>query len=317
MAKSKILTKREAKRLEAVKNTIHQNIVQASPTNILQIACDNFKYAFEQAIKIGGMRGKQSLTTSSKHINLFHEVVKSDLIKNSVHPDLIFPQQYNSAGEIKFTGFIKGKDQDISVIPRAFLGKESPENITIGMKAGETDEYGQTYTENSLVINVRSQMSSIGKNNDTIVERAFAETLNLHMRCPKMVLGEFFILPITGLNMDEVKKKNPVFKSVITTRANSRSKTTAENIEKTLNAYSALNNRDITKGEEYKYERLCLILADFSQSPVKIYKNDSDLRADNLLPISSIATLNGLEYDTFISDLLNIYQTRFGAGKFT
>jgi hypothetical protein len=159
-------------------------------------------------------------------------------------------------------------------------------------------------------------MSSIGNNNDTIVERAFAETLNLHMRCPSMVLGEFFILPITGLNLDEVKKKNLEFMPIKTTKATSRSKTTAESIEKTLNTYSAINNRDITKGEEYKYERLCLILADFSQSPVKIYKNDADLIADNLLPSGSTATLSGLGYDSFISDLMAIYETRFGSGKF-
>ena len=184
------------------------------------------------------------------------------------------------------------------------------------MMTGEVDPFGKDYTENSLVINVRSQMSSIGKNNDTIVERAFAETLNLHMRCPQMVLGEFFILPITGFNMEEVKKQNPVYETVITTKANRRSKTTAESIEKTINTYASINNRDISKGEEYKYERLCLILADFSQNPVKIYRNDADLIADNLLPPHSTATLNGLGYDSFISDLMNIYSARFGTGKF-
>ena len=116
--------------------------------------------------------------------------------------------------------------------------------------------------------------------------------------------------------MDKVKKKNPAFESIKTTKANKRSKTTAESIEKTLNTYSALNDRNIAKGEEYKYERLCLILADFSQNPVKIYKTSADLIADGLLPLGSTATLNGLGYDTFISDLLAIYETRFGSGKF-
>jgi len=317
VAKSKILNATEEAALEIVKTTIHQNIQNANPLNILQVACDNFKFAFERAIQIAGARGKQSLTTSSKHINLFHEVVKSELIRNGVKPELVFPPQYNSSGEINFAGFIKAKKQDICAVPTAFIGKEIPEIISVGMMTGKTDGFGKDYTENSLVINIRSQMSSIGKNNDTIVERAFAETLNLHKRCPKMVLGEFFILPTTGFNMDEVKKKNPVFELIITTKANRRSKTTAESIEKSINTYASINSRDITKGEEYKYERLCLILADFSQTPVRIYKNDADLNADNLLPAGSSATLNGLGYDYFISDLMAIYSTRFGTGKFS
>ncbi len=317
MAKSKILNATEVAQLEAVKDIIHQNIQNATPNNILQVACDNFKFAFERAILIAGDKGKQSLTTSSKHINLFHEVVKSELIRNGVRPDLVFPPQYNSAGEINFAGFIKAKKQDISAVPSAFLGNETPQTINIGMMAGQTDPFGQNYTENSLVINVRSQMSSIGKNNDTIVERAFAETLNLHMRCPNMVLGELFVLPITGFDMNEVKKKNPVFEPIIKTKANRRSKTTAENIEKTINTYSAINNRNIRNGEEYKYERLCLILADFSQTPVKIYRNDADLNADGLLPPNSTASLSGLEFTTFMSDLMSIYSARFGTGKFS
>lgn len=316
MAKSKILNIVEEAQLEIVKDTIHQNIQTATPQNILQVACDNFKFAFERAIQIAGAKGKQSLTTSSKHINLFHEVVKSELIRNGVRADLIFPEQYNFSGEINFAGFIKAKKQDISAVPSAFIGNETPETITVGMMTGETDPFGKNYTENSLVINVRSQMSSIGKNNDTIVERAFAETLNLHMRCPNMVLGEFFILPITGFDMDEVKKNNPTFEKIIKTKANSRSKTTAESIEKTINTYASINNRNLANGEEYKYERLCLILADFSQNPVKIYKNDADLIADNLLPANSTATMNGLGFDTFMTDLINIYSTRFGTGKF-
>jgi len=316
MTKSKILTDAEEVQLQQVKDTIDQNIRNATPLNILQVACDNFRFAFKRAVEIAGDKGKQSLTTSSKHIFLFHEVVKSELIRNGVRPDLIFPSQYSSEGELKFTGFIKAKKQDISAVPSAYIGKETPENITIGMMTGNIDVFGKNYTENSLVVNIRSQMSSIGNNVDTIAERAFAETLNLHMRCPNMVLGELFILPITGLKMSEVKKNNPVYEPIIKTKKKKNSKTTAESIETVINTYASINNRNIASDEGYKYERLCLILADFSQTPVKIYKTTAELIADNLLPNGSTATLNGLEFDTFISDLLNIYSTRFGTGKF-
>lgn len=316
MAKSKILTPAEELQLNAVKTHIETQINAAAPKDVLQVACDNFKYSFEEAIKIAADKGKQSLTTSSCHINLFHEVVKSEMIRNGIAADLIFPQKNYSSGELKLTGFIKAKRQDVTAVPRAYLHNKTPELVYSGMMTGDVDEYGKDYTENCLVINVRSQMSSIGKNNDTIFERAFAETLNLHMRCPKMVLGEFFILPITGFKMDKVKKNKPEYEPIISVKAKKNSTTTAEAIEKTINTYTALNKRDSKKDEAFKYERLCLILADFSKSPVKIYKNENELKADNLLPSTSKVSMKEINFDNFISDLLTIYSTRFGTNKF-
>jgi hypothetical protein len=314
--KSKILTALEESQIAAIKVTIGQNINSATPNNILQVACDNFKYAFEEAIKIAGDKGKQSLTTSSHHINLFHEVVKSELVEKGIKNSLIFPPQHNSKGELNLSGFIKAKKQDISAVPNQFLGREKPEPITIGMMTGEIDTFGKDFTENTLVINVRSQMSSIGNNVDTIFERAFAETLNLHMRCPKMVLGELFILPVTGFNMKDVKKKIPTFEAIISTKKKANTTLTANVIEKFINTYSSLNKRDLSKDEAYKYERVCLILADFSKSPVKIYTNEHELKADNLLPKNSTVNLSDISFPNFITDLLTIYETRFGKGKF-
>lgn len=317
MAKSKILTPDKEAELNNIKTKIETQIRLATPANILQVACDNFKYIFEEAIKIAGIDGKNSLTTSSKHIQLFHEVVKSELIRLGVSGKLIFPKQYNSKGELKLAGFIKSKNQDISVVPNEFINKENPELITIGMMKGETDIYGKAYTENTLVINVRSQMSSIGNNDDTIFERAFAETLNLHMRCKQMVLGELFIFPITGFDINEVKKSKAIFEPIISTKKRKNTQLTSSAIEKCIHTYSALNNRDIEKGEEYKYERICLILADFSQTPVKIYKHESELKKDNLLPQDSTVTLANIGFDKFVEDLLGVYHTRFPNNSFT
>ena len=55
------------------------------------------------------------------------------------------------------------------------------------------DIYGADFSEKILSINVRSQMSSVAKNFDTIFERTFAEAYNLHNRLNKMVLGEVFL----------------------------------------------------------------------------------------------------------------------------
>lgn len=316
MAKSKILKGRQHLLLSKVKARIDTNIKAADPNNILQIACDNFKYAFEEAIKIAGDKGKTALVTSSKHINLFHEVVKSELIRNGVNPTLIFPPLNNSKDELNLAGFIKAKQQDISVVSNNHLNKEVPELMSIGMMNGKTDAFGQAYTEHTLAINVRSQMSSITKNDDTIIERTFAETLNLHLRCPNMVLGELFVLPITGFNSDKVKQKQPVYEPIQTVKKNKNSKLTSDAIEETINVFNDLNNRNLAIDEAYKYERVCLVLADFSQSPVKIYTDENQLKADNLLAQNSSVSLSGINYQNFIPDLLNIYSTRFGTGKF-
>ena len=316
MAKSKILTDVQETQLDAVKTVIKNNIRDANFANKLQVACENFKYAFVEAIKIAEDKGKQSLTTSSCHINLFHEVVKSELIRNGVKENLIFPRLNSSNGELKLTGFIKAKKQDITVVSNIYAGKETPEQINSGMMAGQTDRFGKDFTEHSLVINVRSQMSSIRKNDDTIFERAFAETLNLHMRCPNMVLGELFILPITGFDIDKVKDGKPEFEKIVFEKVRNNSITTAEAVERNINTYKALNGRNSKEDEAYKYERVCLILADFSQFPVKIYKNVEQLRDDKLLPENSDATMEGIGFDNFISDLLEIYSERFEEGRF-
>lgn len=316
MAKSKILKGRQHLLLSAVKDKIDSNIKAATPNNILQIACDNFKYAFEESIRIAGDKGKTALVTSSKHINLFHEVVKSELIRNGVNPKLIFPPLNNSKDELNLTGFIKAKKQDISVVPNDYIDKQVSELMNIGMMNGKTDIYGKAYTERTLAINVRSQMSSITKNDDTIIERTFAETLNLHLRCPNMVLGELFVLPITGYNSDKVKLKQPVYEPIQTTKRKVNSKLTSEAIEETINIFNDLNNRHLANDEAYKYERTCLVLADFSKNPVKIYTNENELKADNLLAQSSSVSLAGINFQNFIPDLLNIYSQRFGTGKF-
>ena len=65
-------------------------------------------------------------------------------------------------------------------------------------------------------------MSSVAKNFDTLMERAFAETLNLRLRLPGLVMGEVYVPPI--VEYDDVamrtnrvawkKKPIPVEKSI-------------------------------------------------------------------------------------------------------
>jgi len=129
-------------------------------------------------------------------------------------------------------------------------------------------------------------------------------------------MGELYIIPTTGYDSDRLKLKNPVLHPKVLIKRNAKSKTTAEVIEEYILAFQSVNNRNAAANEYYKYERVCLLIVDYSTDPYRIYQNNQDLINDNLLPRNSVANLNELSFDTFVSDLLRIYTARFGIGKF-
>ena len=165
-----------------------------------------FKQQIESSITTGGSKGKESEIRSSNLINLIHDAVKHELVTFGVNPSQIFPPYSQRKPELKLAGFLKQKDQDICVTPKGIQRVPTP--ITWGPLAFErkVDPYGYDFTEKTLVINVRSQMSSLSKNSDTLFERTFAEAENLHKRYPKIVLGEVYLIPVHEYDDDLVKK---------------------------------------------------------------------------------------------------------------
>lgn len=272
----------------------------------LQQAVNEIKKSIEAAIKKSGTEGKNNLIRSQKPIKLLHEVVKAELIRNKVNPDLLNPPYDQSNGELSLSGFFKKKDQDVCVTPNNVKQKKEILNFQ-GILYGQEDKYGFDLTEKSLSINVRSQLSSSAKNFDTLYERTFAEALNLHLRCPKMVLGELYMIAVNEYDSTSANNKQIKYKNV---------KGVAKHIEKYLLSFAAVNNRATTTDDHFKYERVCLLIVDFSQKIPKVYNTDAELKKDNLLPANSIATIQNLSFPNFISDLLKIYSIRFGTGKF-
>lgn len=272
----------------------------------LQSAVNKIKKSIEAAIKESGTEGKNNLIRSQRPIKLLHEVVKAELIRNKANPNLLNPPLGQSHGELSLAGFFKKKGQDICVVPNGVKPKKETLNFQ-GILYGQEDKYGFDLTENSLSINVRSQLSSSSKNFDTLYERTFAEALNLHLRCPKMVLGEFYMIAVNEYDSTAANNKQIKYKNV---------KGVANHIEKYLLSFEAVNNRATTAGDHFKYERVCLLIVDFSQKIPKVYNTDAELKQDNLLPANSIATIQNLSFPNFIPDLLKIYSTRFGTGRF-
>ena len=264
----------------------------------IQQAVNNFKKLIEDSITEGGIKAKEAMIRSSKPINNIHEAVKADLIRKGISPNRIHPPLEETKHEFKLAGFIKQKHQDVCVSPEDCAPKK--EKMKEGILSGEIDSYGKDYTEKTVSVNIRSQISSLAKNFDTLYERTIAEALNLHTRCPKMVLGEVYMIP--------VKEYDP--KAMCNNQVGFVDKRAA--VKKYVRSFQAINGRPDFEKDNYKYERVCLLLVNFQKTPAKIYNTDQELIAEGLLDEDSNANIKELSWGTFTENILFIYEGRFG-----
>ena len=264
----------------------------------IQEAVNNFKALIESSILQGGIEAKEAMIRSSKPINNIHDAVKSALINAGVENIHVFPPLGASSPEMKLAGFLKHKHQDVCVAPKGWIPVN--EIMQEGLLQEEADFYGKEYTERVLSINVRSQMSSLAKNFDTLYERTIAEAQNLHVRCPKMVLGEVYMIAVKEYSHVAMKRNKIEFIDKIGA------------VQKYIKSFQVINGRaDFTK-EDYKYEKVCLLIVDFGQNPAKIYSTNEELVADGLMSKDSQANIVELSWDSFFPSILNTYKSRFG-----
>jgi len=257
-----------------------------------------FKEMIEDSIINGGVKGKESMIRSSQLINLIHDAVKYELIQCGISRDQIFPHFGETKPEIKLAGFLKQKDQDVCVVPRNV--RRSPLTIDWGPMAFQrkNDPYGFEYSNNTLVINVRSQMSSLAKNSDTLFERTFAEAQNLHMRYPSMVLGEVYLIPINEYDDEAVKDHEVAFKPHQT------------DVEKYISFFDSINGRRIDD-PDYMYERCTLLVVDFSRPQPRLYRSSDELKADSVISRRFQIEYATLGFDDFVDDILRVYASRY------
>lgn len=267
----------------------------------IQLAVNNFKGLIESSIIEGGNKAKTAIIRSSKPILNIHEAVKIQLVLSGVNKELIFPPLSKRKPELKLAGGLKQKDQDVCVAPN-YTNHQS-EMLTIGLLKGTMDKYGEEYTKRTLTINVRSQISSIQKNFDTLYERTISEAQNLHDRCPEMVLGEVYLIAVPEYNDKEFGNNKCVFKRI-----------SPKIVEKYIKSFQAITNRTELDKFFYQYEATCLLIVDFSRKVPKIYHSTSELIADGLLPEDTSVKYEGLEWSNFSKKLLKIYSERFGTG---
>lgn len=236
-----------------------------------------------------GNKAKEALIRSQRIIKLVHEYVKRSFVEIGVPETKIFPPLGNPSPETKLKGFLKSKNQDVTIIPNedqlALTNTTSPEN------------------EKIISVNIRSQLSSLRKNIDTLYERTFAEALNLHLNYPRQCLGEVYLIPTHEYDYKAMLRNEVVYKS-------------ASRIEEYIKRFQAINNRTETSKDEFKYERVWLLIANFKSKQPKLYETMEDLIEDGLVAEDSSVTLDNLTSINFAEDLLNIHKDRFGENAF-
>ncbi len=278
--------------------------------DLLQNAVNEIKTELETAISTAtyngntyadGQEAKEALIRSQNLILKIHEVVKVSLLDeiSKYRKDFtIFPPIGARSPEMAVYGLLKGKRQDVVV-----MFDDVPHNgnhIAEGPLAGSYDPVGKEKAEKSIVVGVRSQLSSVAKNFDTLMERSFAETLNLRLRLPNLIMGDVYLIPVVEYD-DALMKKNIVGwkRDVIA-------------VDKFISTFLAISNRSFAKSdpEIYKYERVALVVVDFRQNPPKIFLSTDELRAGGFVTKKFTKEYEPLSPINFVQDILDIYKKR-------
>lgn len=250
--------------------------------------------------KNDGLQARESLIRSGQLIQNIHEVVKislnESLEKEGFKDFSIHPPIGKSSPEKDVWGFLKKKKQDVVVL----FEKEKEEVIEEGPLKGTKDLLGKNATKYSIVIGIRSQLSSVGKNTDTLMERAFAETINLRLRHPYLVMGEVYMLIVKEYDEQAMKENRIEFKD---------NYSKVENYISIFNAMSGRNNYDQLL-DSYKYEKSALLLVDFSREPAKIYTNLEELKEDGIVSQAFSEDFSLLAPQNFVKGLIDAYKVR-------
>jgi hypothetical protein len=138
-----------------------------------------------------------------------HDAIHKKLVSEGIPPKSSHPPAGHTSPELKVTGLIKQKAQDIVFL----FDEQKKEEITDGPNRGCIDIVGKAATSSAIVVGVRSQLSSVDKNRDTLMERAFAETLNIRLRTPTTVMGEVYVLPVYEYDANAVKNCEVAWKT--------------------------------------------------------------------------------------------------------
>jgi len=227
------------------------------------------KTQLESAIQNGQYT---SLIRSKKFINPLHEFAV-ECLRRRLDASWIVTDK-------KVYGFPKTKQQDILVQP-----PQDGSALSVGPL---------------IAVNIRSQMSSIGKNYDTLFERIFAEALNLHNRFPYMVLGYLYLLPTLGY--DSTSASHGIVEA-----------TEQYDLEKYVLSFLSVADRRGATDVPWKYERVSLLIVDFMKDPPQIYDDLQAMACDHLVSqrFADLYSFEPLRIASFFDDVYRIAVERY------
>lgn len=246
------------------------------PTNLkkLQTTLSEIKSKYEDAI----LKGQTTEVIRGQGlIKLLHTYVIGELVENGIPSRWIHP-------ETTIYGFPKTKSQDILVMPPGGAIRKGKRRIHVGPL---------------MSVNIRSQLSSIEKNFDTLYERLYAEALNIHNSFPRMVLGYVYLIPLVGYDTKP--------------RGGKVSMSEYYNLEKYIASFHRINGRRDPNEPNWKYERVCLLIVDFKEDPPEIIQSSDQLLSKRRVSetFASQYDISELSITTFFDDLMRIFSERF------
>jgi len=112
------------------------------------------------------------------------------------------------------------------------------------------------------------------------------------------VLGEVYLIPTHEYDDKPMLHNEVQFKGL-------------GKIENYIDMFQQINDRAAENHDVHKYERICLLVADFRKVTPKLYSSTKSLFDDNIIPKSSKSKMEGLSIETFAEDILSIYSKRF------
>lgn len=278
---------------------------------LLQTSINSFQSALFGSIETAtyngvkyadGQKAKEALIRSQTLILNIHEAVKrsfsNTLKNNSKYTWSVYPPIGESSPELKIFGKLKAKNQDLVYL------RTQPQRsrITDGPCVGQIDPIGVEAIQRSIIIGIRSQMSSVDKNFDTLMERAFAETLNLRLRSPALTMGEVYILPIVEFDVKAMQTNQIKFL---------KSKVKLEKFVRIFESFTEREDLDIEN--QFKYDSSALIPIDFNTSPPAVIFDADDLSSyqydDNLCKLFESISASGFD-DRLLSSYKHFQETQ-------
>lgn len=223
---------------------------------------------FEACISDPSRNPTYELIRTSDLIDRIHRYLTGELEDRGIDSSSIYMDR-------DLYGYPKSKSQDIIV----------------------HNEDSNMITGPEMSINVRSQLSSIGKNMDTIQERIIAESTSIHGRFPRLPTGYVFMLPKRGYDSD-AKSDNVV------------ERTEEYNLQKAIEIFSSIAGRDSVGVGDQNYDAIWLILFDTDNNPPDIITDIRTLEDEDIVTEQFAEMYESADYDILDEELFFDTMTR-------